>query len=175
MAPLPHNNTGLIYVDYTTCGKQHVLPVRFSTGGTPASAMGAADAVLTAFGSALQLWTIDGARAQDVGTNVSYPITWTGAATYGTGAGGNEQTAYYNDFTGRSIDGRRVKATFFGVTSPVTNHNYRVAPGEVAGVDAAYAALIGFNDEFVTISGLAAVWNNYANAGTNAYWTKQIR
>jgi len=175
MAPLPHNNTALLYVDYTTSGKQHVLPCRFSTASSIANAMSAVDGFLTAFGAALKLWTIDGARAQDVGTNVSYPVTWTGAATYGSGAGTTDETAVYFDFTGRSIDGRRVKVTTFGAASVASNGNYRVAAGESAAIDAVLAVLIGFNDEFVTISGLPAVWNNYANQGVNAYWTKQIR
>lgn len=175
MAPLPHNNTALLYVDYTVSGKSHTLPCRFSAASSLANAMSAVDGVLTALGSSLKLWTIEGARAQDISTNVSYPITWTGAATYGSGTGTNDETAVYFDFTGRSIDGRRVKFTCFGAASVASNGNYRVAGGESATIDAALAVLVGLNDEFVTISGLPPVWNNYANQGINAYWTKQIR
>jgi hypothetical protein len=175
MAPLPHNNTSILYVDYTVSAKPHVLPCRISTASSYANGMSAVDGLLTALGSSIKLWTIDGARAQDVGTNVSYPITWTGAGTYGSGAGTADETAVYFDFVGRSIDGRRVKVTTFGAASVASNGNYRVSAGESGPIDAALAVLLGLNDEFVTISGLPPVWQNYANQGINAYWTKQIR
>jgi len=177
MAPLPSNNTAVLFVDYTGCGEGHTAQVRYGTGSSATDAMTLLDAVWTAMTPRLRLVTITGARVRDIGTNVTYPVTWTGASTYGSGAGFHFESAYYADFVGRSIDGRRCRLAFFCAIAPadVTNDDFRVTAAENSDVDDAITALNAGSDVPVTISGGAVNWQLYTNIGTNAYWRNRIR
>lgn len=134
------------------------------------------DNVLTAAGTSLFLITIDGARVRDAGSNVTYPVTWTGAATYGSGAGIVGKTAWYIHFVGRGIGGRRNRITFFGNTVIVdpADDNYRISTAN-ATVAAMIAALEADPNTPCTIDGDTTNWHQYANLGANAYWTKKVR
>lgn len=176
MAPLPSNNTGVFYLDYTTEGQDHTLQIRFGTGSSALEAAGVADAFLTALGTNIYVWTINGARVRDVGTNVSYPVTWDGDTTYGSGTEGAYATAQYGDFVGRSIDGRRCRIAVFGLKGIVdsTDDNFRFA-SSTAYVAAALAALEALPECPVSISGEPVNWQQYMNTGINAYWRNHIR
>lgn len=176
MAPLPHNNTGILYLDYTTCLHDHVMACRFDSPNTPADAMGAISDFLTALGTEwLYLLTVRGARWQQKNTSVSFPVAWTGAATYGSGAGTEDRSASFISFPGRSAFGRRVRAEVFGCKFGVFSGKYRAF---IAGDDALIAAqsVLGEAEgSFLAIDGNLANWKNYANLGENAYWRNQIR
>jgi len=177
MAPLPSNNTGVLYVDYTTCGEQHTLQFRFNTSASFNDSMALADGFLTALTGGLNLVTIDGARVRDAGTNVTYPVTWTGAATYGTTTGPHNESAYYYDFVGRSIDGRRCRVAVFGAGGDhdAADNDYRISASSSTAVAAAIAALESDGNAACSISGNAVNWQQYCNTGVNAYWRNHIR
>jgi len=177
MAPLPSNSTAVLFVDYSGCGEDHTLQVRYGSGSSANDAMTLLDAVWSAMSPRLRLVTISGARVRDISTNVTYPVTWTGASTYGSGAGVHFEAAYYADFVGRSIDGRRCRLAFFCAAAPadVTNDDFRVTAAENADVSDAIDALNAGSDVPVSISGQAVNWQLYANIGTNAYWRNRLR
>lgn len=176
MAPLPHNNTGIFYLDYSTEGHDHVMEVRFGTGSSALEAAGFADAFLSAVSSQLFLHTIIGARVQDIGTNVSYPVEWDGDATYGAGTEGEYATAIYMSFVGRSLDGRRARIYLFGAKNVADpgDHNYRYSTA-ASWVTGGLAALQALPECPVSISGEPVAWKQYSNVGINAYWRNQIR
>lgn len=177
MAPLPVESTGRLFVDYSTCGEVHTAMVRFGTGGNAGDAMSMLDSFWIAIDPLMYLATIIGARVADLGLTVTYPVTWTGAADFGSGAGSHYQTANYLDFVGRSIGGRRVRLATFGLIShaDTSNSDYRHQATDSAAVAAGLAVLEASTDTPVAIDGASAVWQQYANIGVNAYWRNQIR
>jgi len=176
MAPLPHNNTGIFYLDYSVAGFDHTLQVRFGTGSSALEAAGMTDAFLAALTTNIYLLTVIGARVQDIGTNVSYPVDWDGDDTYGSDAGLAYTSAFYYDFVGRSLDGRRARIAVFGAKSAAdsldANYRYGTATSWVVGALAALEALPACP---VSISGEVVNWKQYANGGVNAYWRNHIR
>lgn len=176
MAPLPSNNTGVFYLDYTTEGQDHTMQIRFGTGSSALEAAGVADAFLAALGTNMYAMTINGARVRDAGASVSYPVTWDGDAVYGSGTEGLYATAQYVDFVGRSIDGRRARIAVFGWKGIVdtTDDNFRFS-SSTGWVAAALAALEALPFCPVSISGEVVNWQQYANTGINAYWRNHIR
>lgn len=177
MAPLPVESTGRLFVDYSTCQEVHTAMVRFGTGGNAGDAMAMLDSFWIAITSLMYLGTIQAARVADLGSTVTYPVTWTGAASFGSGAGSHYQTANYVDFVGRSIGGRRVRLATFGLIShaDTSNSDYRHQATDSAAVAAGLAVLEASTDTPVAIDGSPAVWQQYADIGVNAYWRNHIR
>jgi len=175
MAPLPHNNTAIFYLDYQTCGHDHTMEVRFGSGSSAGEAAAMIDAFLIALDDYIRVWTVIGARVQDIGTNVSYPVTWDGEDTYGSGAGTEDESAQYLSYVGRSIDGRRYRQFAFGSAVDHSSGKYRVQAGVDAKVAAALAVLEAAAECPVSISGQAINFQQYANCGQNSYWERQIR
>ena len=176
MAPLPTNNTAVLFVDYSTCLENHTVQMRYASDSSASEAMTALDAFLTGLDVTLNEVTILGARVRDEGSNVTYPVTWTGDATYGASAGTHEKSAWFIDFVGRSIDGRRCRIEMFGAVAAFdgTQHDYRIETDNTT-VAAALAALEANGSAPCSISGLAVNWHQYANLGVNAYWRNRIR
>lgn len=176
MAPLPSNSTGVFFLDYTTEGRQHTLQIRFGTGSSALEAAGVAEAFLTALGTNMYVMTVDGARVRDAGGSVTYPVTWGGPATFGSGTEGLYATAQYVNFVGRSIGGRRCRLAVFGwkgiVDTGDDNFRFSSAVGWVA---AALAALEALPECPVSVDGDVVNWQQYANTGINAYWRNHIR
>lgn len=177
MAPLPGNNTAVLYVDYSTCGHDHTLQCRYDDTASAGDAMALVDAFLTALDPGLTQTDIIGARVRDQGGSVTYPVTWTGAAQYGGTAGPAYKSAAYLDFVGRSIDGRRARIAVFGPGDffDATNEDYRFTTADSAVIAAAVAVLEGGIGTPCSISGEAVNWHQYANTGVNAYWRNHIR
>lgn len=177
MAPLPHNNTSLIYVDYETCGENHTLQMRYAAGGSVSDAQQVVDNLFTAMSPVLQLVSIIGCRNQLIGTTVSFDVPWGFASGYGGSVGTHEKSAYYMSFIGRTIQGRRLRFNFFGLTGPVdgTGHDYRYDRSSLAVVDDVLTELELNSASCVAIDGLNASWKQYANIGVNAYWRNHIR
>lgn len=178
MAPLPVESTARLFVDYTTCSEQHTMMVRYGVGGSVSDAIAMLDAFLIALDDFVLAATIDGARVSDLGSTVTYPVAWTGAAGFGDGTGTHYKTANYLDFVGRSIGGRRVRLAVFGAVfhaDTVGTGDYRFNATDEARVAAALAVLEASSDTPVAIDGDPAVWQQYANCGVNAYWRNHIR
>lgn len=174
MAPLPFNSTNVLFVDYTTCGSQHTLQVRFGDAALGVAMTDAAD-FLAALGNSHRLMTINGARFQAQGSDVTEDATWGGAASYGTGAGIRSEGAQYYDFIGRSPAGRRVRLAVFGAIRNNQDGLYRATGADDAAFAAALVVLRREGTSFLAIDGTHAIWKNYVNLGDNAYWRNHIR
>lgn len=175
MAPLPSNNTSVLFVDYTVQAHQHTVQCRYAEPATFVEAMDAVDAWFTALSTAIGETTIDGARYRLEGTNVAIDVTWTGASGYGTGTGGEDFSAQYAGFIGRSAGGRRVRVYAFGLSFIQFGNNYRASAGENAILDDARDTIAAASDVWLAIDGQPAIWKTYINNGENAYWRNQIR
>lgn len=175
MAPLPFNNTNVLFVDYSVSGFTHTLQCRFDGDDTGADAMTTVTAFWEALSPQMYDMTVEGARVQLLGTDVSFDVVWSGATGYGDGGGEPFQSALFVDFIGRSPGGRRVRASTFGFKGYVPGDNYRAVPGENAQVDDVVELLQSSGAAFLAIDGTVPVWKNYANTGINAYWRNKIR
>lgn len=175
MAPLPSNSTGVLFVDYSTGGENHTVQLRYQDGSSVVDAMIALDEFLTALDTLISVITITGARHRLISADVTLPITWTGAATYGSGTAPHAKSAFYIDFVGRSPEGRRVRVSVFGSAEAIdlVESDYRLpASGDVL---AAIEALRSNGSTICAIDGLEPIWYDYANIGINAYWRNKIR
>jgi hypothetical protein len=175
MAPLPSNNTGVVFVDYNVGGEDHTLQARYSVGNAAPDALVVVQMFLEALDTELLGLTILGARARAKDSNVTLPAVWPGAGSYGSGAASNTQTAWYYDFIGRSAGGRRVRWSMFGAErfEDSTGDDYRLPATDVFG--AARDVLVDNADVICAIDGEAPVWYTYVNTGVNAYWRNRVR
>lgn len=177
MASLPSNNTGVLFLDYSTCLENHTAQVRFGDAGTPADCMIVLDEMLTAMVAFLYQVDIIGARVRLEGENVTNPVTWTGDASYGGDPGPHYGTAQFVDFVGRSGDGRRVRMEFFGAQAYFDGggDDYRFQSADFPFVANCLASLTSKTGCAVSISGLSVSWKSYGNGGVNAYWRNRVR
>lgn len=175
MAPLPHNNTDIYYLDYNVATHPHVLEVRTVDGAAVADVIAEIDAFMGNLNAMLTTVSFTGFRFQGNGTDVSFPVTWTGDTVWGSGAATDQQAASYCSFVGRSIDGRRAKVSVFGFKALSADVNFRFARGESEAVDNELDALGTFTNGFKSISGLDVIWNQYMNTGQNAHWRNKLR
>lgn len=175
MAPLPHNNTAIFYLDYVTCGHPHTAEVRIGAAGSLIEAGSMMDAFLTALGDYIRTLTVVGARGQDAGTNVSYPVVWDGAGTYGSGPGSEDESAQFISFVGRSLGGRRYRQYVYGCAIDHSVGKYRIQAGADTTVAAALAVLEALPNTPCAIDGDPVNFKQYANLGQSGYWTRQLR
>jgi hypothetical protein len=153
------------------------MQLRWGDGATASDAMTKLDAVLTEITTMFRLITITGARARQASVNITLPVTWSGAATYGSGAGTHDESAKYLDFIGRSPGGRRVRLSVFGLITAVdgSGHDYRIASTDDANVAAAVIELNADAETAVAIDGEKPIWYPFVDVGENAYWRNRIR
>lgn len=178
MAPLPHNNTNIYYVDYTFgAGQSHTFQVRYKD---PETLLGIGSRIGAYLDDLVAIrppsWTITGARYQLAGTNFSLatdpPAILPGTAAELSGI----NYPGYVDFVGRGItSGRRVRWTLFGLNFAVPA-DYRFSPGEQADLTTVLTALrAGIPDGFITVGGDEAAYYPYVNFGFNSYWEREQR
>jgi hypothetical protein len=163
------------FLDYTTCTEQHTLQMRCEPTTTDSDASGTIGAFLTAIDSQIYEMTIDGFRFRQAGSHVTLPAVWSGAASYGSGAGARAFTANYLDFVGRDPSGVRVRVAVFGAINITLGGDYRMSSSESSVVADAIAELTSDANMFWTVGGEVPVWNTYANLGVSAYWRNRIR
>lgn len=177
MAPIPSNNTAVLFVDYQTCGEDHTVQCRFDAPSTVDDAMAAVAAVWGAMDSLLYLCTVTGARVRANGSNITLPVAWPEAATFGSGAGPHQASAYYVDFIGRSPGGRRVRMGFFGAqaNADAIAEDFRLSSTDSGVVGDAVDILNSADGTCLAVDGLQPIWYPYADIGTNAYWRNRIR
>lgn len=174
MAPLSPDNTQRFFLDYSTSLLSHTVMVRTTTATSAAAFSTFMDDFLTALAPELSQITIDGARVAQISTNVSIPVTWSGAATYGTGS----ESAVFRPrqlcFLGRTVNGRRARMFIYGgdFTSP---NDFRIDRAANANIDAAYDVLELNPQFFAAIDGLATVKYNYVDVNFNSYWERKVR
>jgi len=174
MAPLPHNNTAIYYLDYTVDAREHTLEVRFDGAVSPA-AFGASIGGLFVDNLAnLDLLTVLGVRHQVQGSNVSNPVTsGIEGNTYGSGVAGADNVPKYINFIGRSSGGRRVRMMIFGYKGAIST--WRLTTAENAGVSAGVARMNAASGLYLAIDAVEPLWYPYANVGFNAYWQRKAR
>jgi len=175
MAPLPPDSTALCITDYNTCELDHSVLIRFTEPNTVDDVVTAFNDFISAFESLLFLSTFIGARVAVSGSNVFNPVAGSWPVTWGSDAGAKVSTAWYYDFVGRSVDGRRVRTAIFGAKQISTTDDYRAFSAEVPAIEDAVAVLNNAEGVFLSINGFQPVWKNYANSGVNAYWRNKIR
>jgi hypothetical protein len=175
MAPLPHNNTDIVYVDYQQGNQEHTFEVRVDTLGEIEAIETVIGAFLTAVGNLVGLATILSVRGQASGSNISFPfpISSLVGTTFGSGAVNNETVPFYINFVGRSTGGRRVSLALFGRAGSLSD--YRLTNSEETEIGAALTILNGSPGTFLAIDGLQPLWYPYANVGVNAYWQREQR
>lgn len=174
MAPLPHNNTALYYIDYANGTLQHTAEVRFNGAVSPSAFGTTMNQFFNTISPLLTTITINTIRFQAEGTNVSNPVT-TGIEgnSYGTGTPNDLQTVSSINFVGRSPGGRRVRLELFGTNSAYSQG--RVTETESSDVLDAVAQLNGSASTFLAIDGQNPVWYPYVNVSVNAYWQRKQR
>lgn len=174
MAPLPHNNTPIYFLDYGTVQHVHTLEVRATAAVSPATFGSIMDAFLTQLSPVLNLLEVTGARFQAAGSNFANPVTVTIAGqTYGDGVGADGDEAKALNFVGRSSGGRRVRLMLFGYKANTSD--FRVTAAENTAVAAAIGTLNNTANAFLAIDGVDPVWYPYANVIYNAYWQRKAR
>jgi len=175
MAPLSPDNTARVYVDYTVAGHQHTVMARYAaTGDISATVAHLADFV-NAFGASVFLSTLVGIRASSVGSSVTFPVSETFPATWGSVDVAGDETANYYDLIGRSVDGRRVRVALFGAKTLTASDKYRLPTSLGPPWSDVLTVLEGAFPSFCTISALQPVWHSYVNLGQNAHWRNELR
>jgi hypothetical protein len=172
MAPLAPSNTARFRFHYSAVTLQHTFQIR--SGASPAAVGTFVGALHTALGNTLFLHTITSVDWAPAGSDIFNPVvTGIEGTSYGSGAGSDFNEPWALTFVGRTAGGRRARISLFGFTT--LSGNYRVAPGEMANVDAAIAVLQGAGSNCLGIDGLVPVWRTYANVSVNDHWVKEGR
>lgn len=175
VAPLPDNNTGVLFIDYTSGGQRHTAEVRLPAGSNQAAAE-TAYAALKGPMAAL-LYSDDsvlGGRWRAAGSTVSLPISGSAAVGTQSGTGDDDRKPNFYSFTGRSSDGRRVRFTLFSRTVTPETIGWRMSPIPTL-AQAVLTALQGSSVSARTISGNTPNWNSYVNFGSNSYYQRKAR
>lgn len=175
MAALPSNNTKRFFLDYDTCGFGHTLLCRTTPTVTAADAGATINAFLLAIEAEFRLITVTGFRSAAEGSNLTFPETWPGDASFGAGAGSAFESAHYMDYVGRGQTGHRCRVAVFGMINASAGDDYRLTVAENVLVSNAIDELTSDANIFNDVDGQSVVWNPYANVGTNAYWRNKIR
>lgn len=173
MTALNPNNTERFRVNYTVGGKQHTFEVRTNLV-SPSSLGTLVTAFLTPLSTIVNQIVIDNVTYAAGGSNIFNLVT-TGIEgdSFGSGAGTGSAVPNFINFIGRSAGGRRVRLAVYGLKTDSTD--YRFAPGENASIDDAIDALKAPANAFLSIDDVKPVWYDYANAGVNAYWQRNLR
>lgn len=174
MAPLPPSNTDRYKLIYSTAPFEHSITMRVQPTVTAAQASTFYDGFLAQLIPLLGVITIVRLEKANINSDVFNAVTWSGAATYGSGVPANIQEPAFISFVGKSLQGRRVRVTVFGITG-VTQQDYRFQAGENAAADAARAVLATGTDRWLAVDGIKPVWNGYANLGFNAHYQRKLR
>lgn len=174
MAPLPHDNTAIYYVDYSTVAQNHTLEVRANGGLSPAAFATWFDIFIAHLAADLFTWTLNVVRWSAAGSTVSSPVT-TGLEgnVYGSGAGTVDSVPAFVNFVGRSSGGRRVRLAVFGYKNAFST--FRLTTAEDTHIGDAVTDLNSVSNGALAIDGLKPVWYPYANVGFSAYWIRNVR
>lgn len=177
MAPLPDNNTPVVFVDYADASVTHTLQWRYNQALSSAEqALARIVDFFEALDPVLYQIFVTGARVRPESSVISMPITWPGASTYGAGDVPLVNVPREIRFIGRSEDGRRVSWSMYDFIG-VTPENYRIMEGDIAGLDNAIAVLRAASADLdvVTISSISPIIYPYVDFNFNSYWERQRR
>lgn len=177
MAPLPDNNTDCFWMDYSDGINPHSFQVRFNGGGSNVpNVMTLVDQFFTALDPILYVLTVTGARFRLEGSTVTQPVTWEGAATYGTFAMPATLAPRQLCFLGRGADGRRVRWFVFGYDAAPPGP-FRLPLSSPSELGDAWAIIqAGPADGcFLTISGGDPNLYSYVDVNYNSYFEEKAR
>lgn len=180
MAPLPANNTSVLFTHYRANAREHVMQIRYNAAGAPS-----ADFVnlwknfLTSINNLMPTdYTWLGWEYRPAGSNFASLLSTAGPTLAGTIPLTPSLAPSYMHFIGRSLGGRRVRLAVLGAgldpaggTSTVVD--YRLTETENAVIASALGALAAL--DAIAIDAQSIVWKPYANLGYNSYWQKQMR
>lgn len=177
MSALPDTGTNRLFVDYNDGQFSHTLKVRYDGGiGDAAGAMDAVDALLTAIADTWYTITIEAARVAAEDSVFSFPVTWSGLASYGSETMPRVFAPRQLLLLGRDFLGRRMRLFLFGYkgTSP---DNYRLARVTDNVVDDALDVIEAqqANGYFLAITRNVPTMYQYASFNFNNYYEKQAR
>jgi len=173
MAALPASNTPRFKLRYNDGYNEHAMIARSGTGSaTTASA--SFDAFLTAHNAYIATITIVGLEYAPSGSDIFNPVTWSGAASYGTGTLAALERPYTYSYTGRSPGGHKCRVFLFANNVHGTG-SWRIPSATGNFVEAALAALALGGVMFRAIDNQVPVWNKYANQGANDHWMRLAR
>lgn len=174
MVPIPPSNTTRWKVTYSTANAEHSVLCRSTGALTSAGFSTFFDAFLTALEPRLYEIAIVSLQVAAAGLNVFNTVTWSGAASYGSGAEAAVFAPRQMCFLGRTSGGRRARMFLFGMsgTSP---DNYRIYSADDTAISDAYDVLNTNPGVFVGIDGLATVKYNYVDVNFNSYWERAVR
>ena len=176
MSPLPPDSTARAKIEYSTCGINHVVQIRFKAPATATDVYAAFTNFVEAISPCVYGSSSVGMNVAASGSNVFLPFDDFEPISWGSsGAGAREYGADYLDLVGRGGSGHRVRLALFGAHFVVVNNKYRALEGEVASVNDALSIVRGEANIFIDINGFKPGWKGYANLGTNAYWRNKIR
>lgn len=177
MAPLPQNATARAWVKYSDGVNEHELMSRFDANLLSVSAvLQLTGDFFEAIEDFLYEITIIEARWADIDNNISLPVTWPGASTYGTDPMPVLLAPRELRWVGRDQNGKRVTFSVYGgkFTSP---DEYRIIS---SGANLPNLGVIAINTAsadgaMLSISGLRATMKNYVNVNFNSYWEAEAR
>ena len=177
MAALPANSTDRFFLEYNDGQYDHTLLVRWHASATTLSAvMASVDDLLTAMADGLYEITIKGARSSAAGSNFSFPVVWSGGASYGGGAMPGVFAPRQWTLLGRTTGGRRARFFFFGVEFDTPN-SYRIPRAAGNLVDDALAVIEAGQTAgiYLCIDGAAPIMYQYADINFNNYYEAKVR
>jgi hypothetical protein len=178
MAPLPPHNTARFWYDYNDGINDHSLLCRYvaTVDFGISDVMAAVDDFLNAVSDDLYLISTQGARFADAGSDISVPVTWEGAATYGAGTMPAVFAPRQTMWLGRDSLGRRFRVSLWGIDQ-TTPDNFRFASvgGNFVALAVASLATSGAAGAFRTISGNQPSLYNYADVQFNSHWETAAR
>lgn len=115
MPPLPENNTDRLWIDYSDGLNPHSLQIRYDATVVERDVVrNTGRLFLEAIAPQLYLITITGVRYSLKNSNVSLPMPWAGATTFGTGAMPGAKAPYQICYLSRDAQGRRTRWFMFG-------------------------------------------------------------
>lgn len=172
---LPASNTRRYFLDYTINGVLHHLMMRTGDTKSESQASDVLDGLLTILASDLNEFEVQSLRRAENGSDVTNPVTWSGASSYGSGnANDNIGRVLSASFTGKDVTGHKIKFFIFG-TKNLSTGDYRVQRSESSVIADALDYLATLNGFFITIAGEPPVWNQYVNQDVNDHWEKKLR
>lgn len=176
MAPLPQNNTGRYWVEYSVSGVVHELMVRYAAAVPLATTRSYINQFLQAIGPEMFATSVLSVRYSPPGTLVSIPDLWSGADTWGVDPNPPNRTPVQIRFEGRSAGGRRVSWGLYGWDGTIPDA-FRFPIVAESNYDAAWQAILEARNDgvFVAIDGDPPGLKNYVNVNYNSYWERQQR
>jgi len=177
MAPLPVNSTARLWLDYNDGINEHSMMWRYDAASTTVAAvMADMSEFLTALETVLYELTILGVRWANLGEDFSSPFTWSGAATYGTGAITAVNAPRELRVEARSFGGRKVHTSLYGYDAG-TPGTYRIPVTPASVYEDALNVLKSAttNARYIAIDGELVYFKEYFNIQNNSYWETQAR